>query len=77
MICLSKNISKGLGRNKILKSVPFLLRIVVTRKYPLRGYILGVLTHTTALDQPWGGIETLKCRKVASLRSGLTVLQEL
>ena len=21
-----------------------------TRKYPLRGYILGVLTHTTALD---------------------------
>ena len=22
----------------------------VTRKYPLRGYILGVLTHTTALD---------------------------
>ena len=22
-----------------------------TRKYPLRGYILGVLTHTTALDR--------------------------
>ena len=32
-----------------------------TRKYPLRGYILGVLTHKTALDQHWGGDETLKC----------------
>ena len=31
-----------------------------TRKYPLRGYILGVLTHTTALDQHWGGDEILK-----------------
>ena len=30
-----------------------------TRKYPLRGYILGVLTHTTALDRLWGGDETL------------------
>ena len=35
--------------------------IVNTRKYPLRGYILGVLTHTTALDRLWGGDETLKC----------------
>ena len=26
------------------------LKIGMTRKYPLRGYILGVLTHTTALD---------------------------
>ena len=25
------------------------------RKYPLRGFILGVLTHTTALDRLWGG----------------------
>ena len=24
-----------------------------TRKYPLRGYILGVLTHTTAWDRLW------------------------
>ena len=32
----------------------------MTRKYPLRGYILGVLTHTTAWDQHWGGDETLK-----------------
>ena len=31
-----------------------------TRKYPLRGYILGVLTHTTAWDRHWGGDETLK-----------------
>ena len=35
------------------------LDIVTTRKYPLRGYILGVLTHTTALDRLWGGDETL------------------
>ena len=33
--------------------------IQVTRKYPLCGYILGVLTHTTAWDQHWGGDETL------------------
>ena len=26
-----------------------------TRKYPLRGYILGVLTHTTAWEQLWEG----------------------
>ena len=35
---------------------------ILTRKYPLRGYILGVLTHTTALDQLWGGDETLTMR---------------
>ena len=33
--------------------------IHMTRKYPLCGYILGVLTHTTAWDQHWGGDETL------------------
>ena len=32
----------------------------VTRKYPLRGYILGVLTHTTAWDRLWGGDVYLK-----------------
>ena len=26
-----------------------------TRKYPMRGYILSVLTHTTAWDRLWGG----------------------
>ena len=26
-------------------------KIYNTRKYPLRGYILGALTHTTALDR--------------------------
>ena len=31
----------------------------LTRKYPLRGYILGVLTHTTAWDRHWRGDETL------------------
>ena len=30
------------------------------RKYPLRGYTLGVLTHTTACDRLWEGDETLK-----------------
>ena len=30
-----------------------------TRKYPLRGYILGVLTHTTAWDRHWGVDKTL------------------
>ena len=30
------------------------IKICNTRKYPLRGYILGVLTHTTAWDQLWG-----------------------
>ena len=32
-----------------------------TRNYPLRGYILGVLTHITAWDRLWGGGKTLKC----------------
>ena len=31
-----------------------------TRKYLLRGYILCVLTHTTALDQIWSGDILLK-----------------
>ena len=33
--------------------------LVITRKYPLRGYILGVLAHTTALERLWGDDETL------------------
>ena len=33
--------------------------LAFTRKYPLRGYILGVLTHTTAWDRHWRGDETL------------------
>ena len=37
------------------------ITIMITRKYPLRGYFLGVLTHTTAWDQLQGGDETLKC----------------
>ena len=32
-----------------------------TKKYPLRGYLLGVLAHTTAWDGLWGGDETLMC----------------
>ena len=45
---------KGI-HNTTLKS-----KLVKTRKYLLRWYILGVLTHTTAWDQHWGGDETLK-----------------
>ena len=33
--------------------------IFITRKCLLRGYILGVLRHTTALDRLLGGHETL------------------
>ena len=38
----------------------FQISLDMTRKYPLRGYILGVLTHTTAWDRHWGGDKTLK-----------------
>ena len=31
--------------------------LAITRKYPLCGYILGMLTHTTAWDQHWGGLK--------------------
>ena len=34
--------------------------LFLTRKYLLPGYILDVLTHTTAWDRLWGGDETLK-----------------
>ena len=39
-----------------------------TRKYPLRGYFLGVLTHTTAWDRLWGGDIFLHCVYVDQLR---------
>ena len=32
---------------------------IVTTRYLLRGYFLGVLMHTTALDRHWGGDITL------------------
>ena len=35
------------------------ISFVITRKYPLRGYILGVLMHITAWDQHFGDDETL------------------
>ena len=38
----------------------------ITRKYPLRGYILGVLTHTTAWDRLWGGDVSLRLYKHSS-----------
>ena len=37
----------------------FLLNLEYTRKYPLRGCILGVLTHTIAWEQLWEGDGTL------------------
>ena len=45
---------------KPLKFAWNMIFLVFTRKYPLRGYIQGVLAHTTAWDQHWGGDETLK-----------------
>ena len=38
----------------------FFINLLLIRKYPLHGYILGVLMHTTAWDQLWGGDYTLK-----------------
>ena len=35
-------------------------KLFKTRKCPLRGYILGLIMHTTAWDRHWGGDETLK-----------------
>ena len=39
----------------LISKIEQTLRYNETRNYPLRGYILGVLAHTTALDQLWGG----------------------
>ena len=39
-------------------AILFLQKYHNTRKYPLRGYFLGVLTHTTAWDRLWRGDET-------------------
>ena len=51
------------------------MKVLNTRKYPLRGYILGVLTHTTALDQLWGGDETLT-KWFLSIRTSASPRQE-
>ena len=40
--------------------VMIIVLYTLTRKYPLRGYILGVLTHATAWDQLWGGDNFLR-----------------
>ena len=42
-------------------SFMILIHIGQTRKYPLRGCILGVLTHTTALDQLGEVMELWPC----------------
>ena len=41
-------------------TMPLSYLLSFTRKYPFRGYILGVLTHTIAWDRHWRGDETLK-----------------
>ena len=38
----------------------YFLLYIPTRKYPLRWYILGVLSHTTAWNQLWGGDVSLR-----------------
>ena len=55
--------------------------IWLTRKYPLRRYFLGVLTHTTAWDRLWGSEQTQvlvwNSLSVASLVSSLICLLKL
>ena len=51
--------SETSDEDAIIRLVLYLIQIYHTRKYPLHGYILGVLTHPTAWDQHWGGDETL------------------
>ena len=62
LICCPKILSHYKFRSK-LANVCFITKALIkftnTRKYPFRRYILGVLTHTTALDQLWGGDEIL------------------
>ena len=44
------------SRKKVTKYTSIhVFSLAITRKYSLRGYILGVLTHTTAWDKLWGG----------------------
>ena len=53
------------------------MSLFTTRKYPLGGYFLGVLTHTTAWDRLWGGdvfvrlyIRSLASPRIAAVRLG-------
>ena len=52
LTCLGEWIWNGLVMAVVL--------IEMTRKYPVHGYILSVLAHTTAWDRLWKGDETLK-----------------
>ena len=49
-------------------------KICVTRKYLLRRYILGVLTHTTAWDRLWGGNVVLRLYVRSSALPRVTVV---
>ena len=46
--------------NEDLEYFNIFSKLFITKKYPLRGYILGVLTHTTTLDRLWGSGKTLQ-----------------
>ena len=50
-LCVVAMIDKGISvLDKPCDFVEVSLYLVATRKYPLHGYILGVLTHKTARD---------------------------
>ena len=67
MVILGEKMSKSEAfsdNNFSLKMTPVSVLdtvIYVTRKYPLRGYFLGVLAHKTALDRLWRSDEPLNC----------------
>ena len=66
LICLREN-KLGLLRQIHIHNMHVLY--VHTRKYPLLGYILGVLTQTTALDGLWVGMNTKLSFNIPSLAS--------
>ena len=54
------------SRNNFWETKTVLVQFYLTRKYPLRGYILVVLTHTTAWDRLWGGDVSFRLYKCIS-----------
>ena len=43
-----EDVTKKMNTPKVVRCLEEVAKIVSTRKYPLCGYILGMLTHTTA-----------------------------
>ena len=60
MVHVSSSDLNGEGASAIIGTHWDILSIEITRKYPLRGYILGLLTHAIPWDQNLGGDETLE-----------------